>query len=128
MSRTKDQERALFAMEKVLIPSVTEDEKGKYATLIRKLPAMVIHNSLGQSLAYLLADDEGNKTKPSWKLYKCIEEWVCGKMKIYDPRQDFMKSLMEGERQEYIHAQNETLSLLTWMRKFADAYLPKGGG
>jgi CRISPR-associated protein Cmr5 len=128
MSRTLEQERAAFAMGKVLPPPVTEEkEQGNYATLIRKLPAMVIHNGLGQSLAYLLADAERHETKPSWKLYKCIEEWVCGRMNIYDPQKDLMKSLMEGKRKEYLHAQQEALSLLAWMTKFADAYLPNGG-
>lgn len=126
MTRTLEQERASFAMKKVLI-SLSEEDKGKYATLIRKLPAMVIHNGLGQSMAYLLADDEGKKQRPSWKLYESLQEWLCNRRNIYQGT-DLIESLMEGERKNYLYAQQEALSLLAWMTKFADAYLPKERG
>ncbi len=127
MSNRLEQERAKFAMDKVLNHGLGDEDKKKYATLIRKLPSMVMHNGIGQSLSYLLADDEGNKTTPSWKLYTCLNEWICEKMKIYNPRNDLITSLINGSREEYLYTQKEALYLLTWMVKFADAYLPKGG-
>jgi len=134
MNRTMEQKRAEYAMDKVKKHGFTEDKNiKKYATLIRKLPSMVMQNGLGQSMAYLLADAENNadaknnKEKPSRKLYFCIGEWICKERKIYSsPPEGLMQALMVGDKTTYLHAQQEALALLAWMRKFADAYLPKG--
>jgi CRISPR/Cas system CMR-associated protein Cmr5 small subunit len=34
-----------------------------------------------------------------------------------------MKQLIEGDRQQYMLAQEEALKLFAWLKKFADAYL-----
>lgn len=34
-----------------------------------------------------------------------------------------MKQLIEGNRTQYRHAQEEAIRLFTWLKKFADAYL-----
>jgi hypothetical protein len=34
---------------------------------------------------------------------------------------------MDSDRGHYLHAQKEALALLHWMRRFADAFLPKEG-
>mgnify|MGYP000681006396 CR=1 FL=1 len=118
MSSTLEQERAKYALD--AIKQFQSGDKEKYRTLIKKLPAMILNNGLGQALAFLLADDEG-KGKPSGKLYERLQTWVVGKQGIYTG--NFIDSLMANGRTEYMHAQHETLKLLTWMTKFADAYL-----
>jgi len=125
VSQTLEQNRAAYALS--AINGFRGDEEEKYSTLIKRLPAMVINNGLGQALAYLLADDENKQEKPSWHLYKCLETWIIKEQKIYSDG-DLIKLLMRGDRNKYMHAQAETLNLLTWMTKFADAYLSKLGG
>ena len=128
MSQTLGQKRAKYALDVI---SRAEDNGGEdYGRHVRKLPAMILNNGLGQALAFLLADDEGKKQKASWQLYNDLQAWLC---KVENPRciyknSELIKSLMDNDRSKYLQAQDEALKLLVWMTKFADAYLPKSGG
>ncbi len=124
MSNTLEQERAKYALK--VVTGFKSSNAGKYSTLIKKLPAMILNNGLGQALAFLLADDKGERKEPSWHLYKCLQKWIIAEQHIYTG--NLIDSLMNEDRAKYMHAQHETLKLLTWMKKFADAYLPKAEG
>jgi CRISPR-associated protein Cmr5 len=135
MSRTLEQHRAKYALGRIQhVQGFTKsDDKARYATLVRKLPTMILNNGLGQALAFLLADDEG-KDKPSGGLYKHIEKWLSGPIDPDHPARVYrgdtpslIDQLINGDRAQYLRAQQEALALLVWMKKFADAYLPKGG-
>jgi CRISPR-associated protein Cmr5 len=132
MRQTLEQKRAKYAMDAVNKQKEGEDPES-YGRHVRRMPAMILNNGLGQALAFLLADAEGEGKTPSMKLYKDIETWLCGSESDDYPRRiygngDLIQLLMQRSRHLYIHAQNETLSLLRWMTKFADAYLPKARG
>lgn len=65
--RTLEQERALFAWERV--NSVCKDHPNDakdVAMNIRKMPTMVLTNGLGQTLAFLLQKDEGRRSGPEY--------------------------------------------------------------
>jgi CRISPR-associated protein Cmr5 len=129
MSHTLEQKRAKYALDEVIKFTGDKEKKEKYSTLVRRLPAMILNNGLGQALAFLLADDKGEQKEPSWQLYSQLQEWLCDKNhppQIYSGK--LIDSLMAGDRFQYIRAQQEVLTLLTWMTKFANAYLPKSGG
>lgn len=129
MSQTLEQKRAKYALQIVMKQKDTGNAEG-YGRHVRKLPAMILNNGLGQALAFLLADGK----EPSKKLYEDMQEWLRGESKADRPRriyagsEELIKLLMAGDRSQYLQAQDETLKLLTWMKKFADAYLPKSGG
>lgn len=135
-SRTLEQERARYALSCIRkhIPGqgAKDGEARKYGTLVRRLPTMVLQNGLGQALAFLLADAEGREDKPSRRLYDELEIWLHGAPgaerpdRVYQNGRDLIDALMEGTRDDYRRAQMAALGLLVWMRKFADAYLPKG--
>jgi CRISPR-associated protein Cmr5 len=137
-SRTMEQERALFALEQINEIKESETRAGddskrlrKYATFVRRLPTMVLQNGLGQALAFLLADAEGNDGEPSKWLYDQLQEWLLGPPQDDRPERvysnkDLIEELVAGSRDDYRRAQIGALGLLSWMRKFADAYLPKG--
>lgn len=137
MSRTLEQHRAKYALDRIEeVKGLPKDEdKAKYARLVRKLPAMVRNNGLGQTVAFLLADAEGKDQTPSGRLYRHLQEWLCGPSGAADRPsrvyicngQNLIGQLMAGDRASYLRAQREALALLVWMSKFADAYLPKGG-
>ena len=135
MSRTLEQHRAKYALDQVSVVGVPhkEDNKAKYGTLVRRLSAMIMNNGLGQALAFLLADDEGEHKKPSWLLYQQLQDWLSGPATSERPSRiyigtepNLIQHLMLGNREGYQRAQQESLALLAWMTKFADAYLPKG--
>lgn len=132
MSQTLEQKRAKYAID--VIAKAKKKDKVKsgedYGRHVRRLPAMILNNGLGQALAFLLADDEGKNQKASWQLYDDLQSWLC---KQENPRciyenDNLIKSLMDNGRSQYLQAQDETLKLLVWMKKFADAYLLKLGG
>ena len=137
MSRTIDQKRASFAMAFVR-SHIGKEYQDKLLTHILKAPVQTLQNGLGQMLAFLLADNEGKKNKeikPSGRLYKQIEKWLCGTdqpdihpCRVYtDGSPDLIQQVMDGTREDYIHAQREALALLGWTKKFAEAWLKQGG-
>ena len=126
MSVMLEQKRAKYALDKVL---KEKKDKEKYGTFIRRLPPMILTNGLGQALAFLLADAEGKEEKPSWRIYSQMQQWLIIEQKIYaKPDSGLIETIVRGSRSDYMHAQQEALSLLVWMKKFADAYLPESGG
>jgi CRISPR-associated protein Cmr5 len=150
------QQRARYALEKIEAVK-KEPYAAAYGRLVRRLPAMVLHNGLGQALAFLLSDDKGGingrleagrwrlpkeTASASGWLYWHLEEWLCGEPDENHPRRVYSKTptnekgvwqnqlitqLMDSDRNCYLQAQQEALALLQWMRRFADAFLPKEG-
>jgi CRISPR-associated protein Cmr5 len=124
MNTTLEQERAKFALEKVKDWEKKDSEE--YYRYIVQLPVMIRNNGLGQSLAFLLA-----KKKPSCEdIYGAIEEWLVNKRKIYknvgnDNKTSLIELLIKGDRIQYSHAQQETLTFFNWLKIFADAFLKK---
>ncbi len=129
MNRTLSQQRAKFALDKVKSiydqkdPKLNED----YSNFCLRLPGMILNNGLGQTLAFLLADAQGDRDRASFKLYEQLSEWVITNRGIYHQnsygKDGLMRALMEGDRGAYIRAQTEVLELLGWMRRFSDAYI-----
>lgn len=127
MSRSLEQNRATYALNFV---QPFSGDKPKLQTHIQKTPIRVLQNGLGQALAFLLADSEGKTNTPSHQLYDHLQDWLCGATsdsrpcRIYSGQQcNLMKQLIEGDRQQYMLAQEEALKLFAWLKKFADAYL-----
>ncbi|MDH3348450.1 MAG: type III-B CRISPR module-associated protein Cmr5 [Desulfobulbaceae bacterium] len=138
MKRMAEQERALYCLE--FIKSYGDENKAdqtKLATHIQKAPIRIIQNGLGQMLAFLLADNEGKrderdkKAEPSYHLYCHIEKWLQGAggrtQVIYNNEYELIEQITRNSRQDYMRAQEETLALFNWLKKFADAWLYKGG-
>ena len=130
MSHTLEQKRATFALAAIEREKAKPNGREDYGRHVKKLPAMILNNGLGQALAFLLADGK----EPSKELYKDVQEWLQGESDADHPRRiyagsgELIKLLMGGNRSQYLQAQDETLKLLVWMKQFADAYLPKSGG
>ncbi|NLG86289.1 MAG: type III-B CRISPR module-associated protein Cmr5 [Firmicutes bacterium] len=124
--RTLEQDRALFAWEQ--IDKVRNQKKyspAKVAMHLRRLPAMVLTNGLGQTLAFLLADSENKKDKPSYVVYDMLAEWLITKRHLYEgKKEELLYYLVKGDRTKYQQAQEEVWALLNWLKKCADAYLP----
>lgn len=129
MSRTVEQKRAAFALNFV---TAFQGSKAELATHIQKTPIRILQNGLGQALAFLLANNEGktgDKRKSSGTLYDHLQKWLCEAgqpCRVYDGTAgDLMKQVVEGNRAQYLRAQQEALALFTWLKKFSDAYLDK---
>lgn len=134
MSRTIEQHRAAFALEFIRTEKSKQD-RDKLLIHVRKAPIQILQNGLGQTLAFLLAENGDNwsdgKIKPSGRLYKKLQEWLCGApesgerpCRVYGEGH-LIDQLMSNDREYYMRAQRETISLLGWMKKFAEAWLVK---
>lgn len=108
------QKRAAYALERV------QEAQGnhEYARLCRDLPAMLLQNGLGQSLAFLSSRKENDADK----LYGDISGWLIQERRIYTGN-DLIKAVMDGDRDEYMAAQEESLELSGWLKRFADALI-----
>lgn len=129
MIRTLEQWRASHALTFV---TGFSGKKAELYTHIQKTPVRILQNGLGQALAFLLANNEGqtgDERKASGWLYDNLEDWLCGTAsderpcRVYGDARNLMKQLIEGSREHYMLAQEEAIRLFSWLKKFADAYL-----
>lgn len=127
MSRVLEQKRASFALE-----AVRRAEKSgmlKYGVLVHRLPAMILTNGLGQSMAFLLANvgsngGEGGGGDSFRAVYDDLARWLVQERRLFGNRNgDLIELLIESDRDVYFRAQEEVLCLLNWLKKFAAAYL-----
>ncbi|ALV63532.1 CRISPR-associated RAMP Cmr5 [Thermococcus sp. 2319x1] len=139
--RTLEQERAKFAYEKVReVMNADENVQKKYSSYVKSAPALIMTSGLGQTLAFYLSklekkgeadcesiipikEEKAEKIAYAY-LYKHICEWLAERRKLTDNR-DPLKFYLEADALEAITLTQETLALLNWLKKFADAMLEK---
>jgi CRISPR-associated protein Cmr5 len=124
--KTLSQERADFALKKVL--EKTKEEK--FATFSAGAPSVILQNGFGQAMAFWYAkanDKKGNKDEHKI-MTDIIEEWsrkrFPGLFNEGDSRV-FLENLMKMEQRDYHKVQNETIKLLEWVKRFANAFIKK---
>lgn len=121
--------RAAFAYEAVeaYINQYANDDKKKkeYRSYLKKLPAMIQVNGLGQSLAFCFA----NNNRPYGDIYSQIESGVRqqqeGIISRYEQngRMKFIEIITKMDSRDYRVITNEVMALLNWMRRFADGMI-----
>jgi len=116
--KTLNQERSEYTLKKVL------DIQGKdYSSFIAGTPSMILKNGFGHTLAFFLS-----KGKEEHKfVFNLIQNWLIDKEYIdsIKDNRDFMLKLSTINRKSYIEAQKETLLLLEWVKRYAQAFLDK---
>ena len=100
--------------------------KKEYRSVVMKSPTMIITNGLGQTLAFLKSKGKNDKSKPEEKLYRDIEGWLDKRVQ-WTAKGELMEKVISLPNDKFRYATAETLSFLSWMRRFADAVLPKEG-
>jgi CRISPR-associated protein Cmr5 len=129
---THDQKRAKFAWEKVEEAATVDIEK--YRNLAKAVASLIMNSGLMQTLAFLQAKDEHHhrilKIHICKWLGRTLEGVPAGSNRFpseanagYDP---IMKAFYEGSSDLYLRATSETMSLLRWIRQFADARYSMG--
>ena len=128
--KTLEQKRAKDALDKVkgLLQEVENnkekvDANDKYASYVKSLPATILMNGLGQAVATMLA-----ASSSEYKLL-CghLQGWLCRNdtSAPYPGANDLLTAITSNDRNAYLRAQVESLAWLTWLKKFAVAYLEK---
>jgi CRISPR-associated protein Cmr5 len=123
MTKSLEQDEALYALKSIQsLQDGSREIQRDYLTQVKRLPAMVLSNGLGHSLAFLLAKDKESESSVYYSLFKHIADWLT-EQKVYPAEGDIMKHMMEGTMTQYIEAQSYVMRILTWLVRFAKAYL-----
>lgn len=122
---TIEQARARNALDCV---RAMEDNPGKYGSYVKRLPATILMNGLGQAAATLLALARGKNDDPHRTLYEHLQTWLCKACPDapYAGKEHLIDAIIDGDQAAYVRAQAEALRWLEWLKKFAQAYLPTG--
>lgn len=123
MTQTIQQKRASYAMKKItaLQTHLKADEQKEFISYASGLPAMIHTNGLGQTMAFCKMK---GKDRESYKqLYDIISVWLCKECQPYHGKTDVLTGITETDCQQYQLATVEALALMSWVKKFAKAFL-----
>jgi len=116
--QTLQQERAASAWRAVeKVESESKNERGKYGSLVRGLPALIQTDGLGQTLAFLRAKGQ-DKVNAHQIAYNQISQWVTGQLGTKEALLDF---ILRTDTATYRRATTEALAYLQWIKRFAEA-------
>jgi CRISPR-associated protein Cmr5 len=129
--QTLDQERAKAAWG--LVKTAKESLKKnfvKYQTLVKRFPALVNHNGLGQTIAFLLAKGKDNNAEEhllaqlsQWLMQSDKHENLTCYVPPYSGRyqsRTLVECITRNDSRSYIQATREALTFLDYLRRFAD--------
>ena len=121
MSQTIEQQRAAHALNAVLAvasPSVEKKKQQAYRSAARSLPAHLMIQGIGQTLA-MLATEEA----PVCGLYLTLQDWLTRTGGPLAPEKDVLIAITTMDQNHYIAAQAEAVKLAGWLKKFAAALI-----
>ena len=115
--RSLEQDRAAFAWAAVKAVKGKNFEK-KYKSLVKKVPALIMTNGLGNTLGYL----RSKEGKEYGELIKNIDGWATERE---FGGVDTLKWIIDGRTSSFqvMQASREVLCMLNWLKRFATAEL-----
>ena len=121
--RTLSQLRADFALQKVVAFYNDKDngKKKEFKSLSSSAPSMILQNGFGQTLSFFIAKGKDHHLA----IFELVREWLVSQgFATGDDYTGFLQSLTgeNSTQQKYLAAQNETLSLLEWVKRYASAF------
>lgn len=131
--------------------TLNEKAKQEYATLVKDLSTSILQNGLGQTVAFLMSKAEGKEKSSHGVLLGQLATWlVCDEKKEQDEKKEhkgrnilpnpgpstpsterLMRALLykQGDmcttRSQWRRAEQEALELAIWLKRFAEALIPK---
>lgn len=125
-----EQQRAGFALE--CISNMARGSAGHYVSYVSAMPAQIVNNGLGQTIATLLAaaGRKGGANDPHYVLCNHVAQWMRSKDQMFSKQStqnwgpvELIRALMTADQQAYLDAQIEVLAFLEWLKKFARALI-----
>jgi CRISPR-associated protein Cmr5 len=109
--RTLGQKRAEFALDKVTNISFSAGA-----------PSMILQNGFGQATAFWISKSKGKDEHMA--MFNIVKEWLCqNNFASGQNKTDFIRNISQMDQTKYLTAQKETLALLEWVKRFANAGL-----
>lgn len=124
MTQTIQQRRAKFALDRVkALPQVlkVEKEQTEFISYASGLPAMIHMNGLGQAMAFCKV--KGKDRESYQQLYQLVSDWLCKTGQPYAGKAEVLDGITQSSMPIYQLAQAEALVLMSWVKKFAKAFL-----
>lgn len=114
-----EQERAGYAWGRA-----SENKTKEYLSVVNKMPAMIMVNGLGQTLAFLLSKSKGEEGAVKKEVYEHFSEWLKGAKTICwesesQGIEDISERLTRVSSATYRQATKEALKLSIWLKRFA---------
>lgn len=140
MSNTLGQQRADFTLQALRknLAGKGNDKKTlreEFSSFTAGLPAMILQNGFGQTLAFLLVkatDSKTHKFKKNDKhyvAYSIITDWIARNEYVKKGNEDtIISQISKMNQDDYLQAQREALAMLEWLKRFANAALFFEGG
>lgn len=125
MTRSLDNDRAVFAYEKV--SEVKQPNAKEFRSLVRSVPAMIQMNGLGATIAFLYAKKEDKKKKDKnhhGELYDILSNWSKKQSYMKNMPKDLMEAIMELDSNTYRRLTKEMMQLMMWIKRFAEGMIP----
>lgn len=143
MTKTLEQKRAEYAfkiVEKVKNSKYASDFSG----LVAKIPSYILTNGLGNTIAFLFSKGEDNHLTVAGVMADWIlrntrlnksddignfkDDWIFAKDEVKKNLGEILKKLvLDVNMHQYTVITNELLSLFTWLKRFCDGMIEKGG-
>ncbi|MFQ3620260.1 MAG: type III-B CRISPR module-associated protein Cmr5 [Spirochaetales bacterium] len=135
--KSLSQKRADFTLEKVksYLNTISQKDSKEFKSFVAGIPAMILQNGLGLTLAFLLSKQETGKKTKHKEAFDEIKEWLTLKSDLTRPifnsntslknytEADFLKFLNNLDQKDYRIVQQEVLSLLEWIKRYAAAFV-----
>lgn len=121
MSRTLGQQRAAYCLEQLeKLPCKRDDFK----PLSAGLPSMILQNGFGQTLAFLQAKGKDKHLAA----FQIIASWLVERnlLEVDRPPVEILTKISQMPQAQYLQAQRETLAMLEWLKRYANAALFEG--
>ena len=112
-----EQGRAAYAFAQVAsyLKGKGEKEQGEYRSYLKKLPAMVQMNGLGETLAFYFS-----KGKTHRDIYQQISSWLRSQYGDRFEDREVLEEIVNMTSSDYRMMAVEVVALTNWMRRFAD--------
>ncbi|EOX3426317.1 type III-B CRISPR module-associated protein Cmr5 [Vibrio cholerae] len=98
------------------------EENKKYATLVHKLPAMILQNGLAQATGFLLAKSEAHHQALLADLLNIFQATNYP----LDPNKTLHKNILESDLYQIMRMTREALDIAGWLRRYVQGILKIG--
>jgi len=122
MRTTLAQQRAKFSLDEL---EKIKCDREDFKSFAAGLPSMILQNGFGQALAFLAAKAKKfNFTDKHYAAMKIILAWLVNRgILTAGNEKDQIMQISKMEQMVYLRAQRETLAMLEWLKRYANADL-----
>jgi len=129
--RNLAQKRAKHALDKVneIIDKHANLNNKNFKSFAAGAPTIILQNGVGQALAFWASKMKSDKINNEKYILYVIKSWFANAenpLKFIESNTDeksFITNLINKDEDKYLEIQKETLAMLEWFKRYANAFL-----